>query len=152
MAPLSLLVLFLRAEDKIINMQKNEILLEHEFDDWLSQQKGTVFCGTKASVNPFTIALFEKPYIVTESVEEGRYPSCYALNHEILLRGIKQEILANNVIHNGTQYAKEVEYSTIKRESNSGNKGGALTKYYFTIHKSFINFYNKKLIVKVPEY
>lgn len=125
-------------------MQKNEIDLEFEFDDWLSRQKETVFRGTRASVNPFTIVLFKKPYIVTESVEDGHYPSCYALKHEILFRGIKQEILANKEMLNGTQYAKEVEYSTIKRENNSSNKGGALTKYYFTIHRYFISYYRKK--------
>lgn len=98
--------------------------------------KETKFEGIKKG-NPFQIALFSDPYIVTESIEKGHYPSCYVIKFDILLSGVVDVLYHGKEITSTIQYAKEIENSSICRETNTRNKVGALSKYYYSIHRAF---------------
>ena len=126
-----------------MNKDKLSIWLELKFYLQYCVETKTKFEGINRK-NPFRITLFSEHYIVTESVEDGHYPSCYVIKFETLLFGVVETIINNKEITSATQYAEEIEHSSIYRESNTKNKVGALTKYYLSIHKAFCETYQKK--------
>lgn len=119
-------------------MKRDKQSLSSELTSYLQccVKKKTIFEGVK-KVNPFRIALFSYPYIVTESIERGYYPSCYVIKFDILLSGIVEVFLNGKEITSTMQYAKEIECSSIHRETNIHNNVGALSKYYYSIHRAF---------------
>lgn len=126
-------------------MNKDKKNLSLELKDFLQKckDKGTKFDGIKKK-NPFRIASFNDFYIVTESLEDSVYPSCYAIRFDILLSGIVDAVVNGKTITSTMQYAKEIECSPIYRKANTQNRVGALTKYYYSIHRAFCGKKQKK--------
>ena len=121
-------------ENKDININDKE--LEKELLQFLeeSKQKKRDFYGRKQGSKPFNIRGFFDGLII---IEYDSNPKHYVLEMEVLLDGIAKVLEKKVEIRLTSDYASQIEYSSIER-SGTSNKTSALTKFYYSIHRAFL--------------
>lgn len=114
--------------------------LEKKVESYLQRavEKQQLFLGRTKRSRPFNIYGLCKDVIIVKYTDEGSYPMHYVLEKKTLVEGIIQAISKNWTIRLTGEYASEVEFSRIRREGTK-NSTSALTKFYFSLHNSFLN-------------
>lgn len=111
--------------------------LSMELDTYLKKacDSGKVFIGRKQRSKTFQIYGFCQNLII---IQYDSYPKHYALEKKVLLTGIELTINQKKAIRLTSEYASEIEASSIQRHGTS-NKTSVLTKFYFSLHNGFLN-------------
>lgn len=104
---------------------------------WTAEHKGQVFYGIKRKSKTFMIREVVNDLII---IEYDSYPRHYVLEINVLLDGITIVLEKKIEIHLTSDYASKIEYSTINR-SGINNKTSILTKFYYSIHRAFLKYY-----------
>lgn len=121
-------------------MEKNELketLLLFLKD---AKHKSQVFYGIKRDSKTFVIREIVDDLII---IEFDSYPRHYVLEISVLLDGITKVLDKKVKIHLTSDYASKIEYSTINR-SGTSDKTSILTKFYYSIHRAFLKYYEQE--------
>lgn len=102
-------------------------------------ESNQLFYGRKQNSKPFQIYGFCEDLII---IQYDSYPKHYALEKKVLLEGINKVINHELNIRLTSDYAAKIEFSSIQRQ-RTDNKTSVLTKFYFSLHRGFMNAYEK---------
>ena len=121
-------------KSKVMNITDEK--LKKELQQFLeeSKQNNRDFYGRKAGSKSFKIREICGGLII---IEYDSYPKHYVLDTDVLLKGIVKVLEKKVEIRLTSDYASKIEHSSIDR-SGTGNKTSALTKFYYSIHRTFL--------------
>ena len=125
-------------------MMKREAL-KKSLDAFLLEAKKTkkVFYGKSQKSKSFIIYGFCNDLII---IEYDSYPKHYALEKKTLLDGIDKVLNQKLKVRLTSEYATIIEFSTVNRKGTD-NKTSVLSKFYYSLHRSFLNI----LVIKENE-
>jgi hypothetical protein len=120
------------------NDKKNGI--RQQLDAFLqnAKEKRQEFSGLRRDSKHFIIYGFCEDLIIVKYVQEGSYPMYYVLEKVVLLDGLKKVTEQKLSIKKTKDYASKIENSIINRKGGS-NSTSSQTKFYFSIHRGFLN-------------
>ena len=123
----------------ILKNEKRRIIQGIRFISKKGHDSKQPFYGRKQGSKPFQIYGFCKDLII---IQYDSYPKHYAVEKEVLLEGINKVINFELNVRLTSEYAEKIEFSNIQRQGTD-NKTSALTKFYFSLHRGFLNAFKK---------